>query len=299
VGLYAGLTGLLTLALWAAGMSRFPALLHAMTVISCGGFSTADASVGAWRNPAVDWVVLAGMLIGGSPFMVYLNLVDQRWQAARRNRQLRLFLKIFLMATLVLGLWLIIERDAKPLPAIRHAAFTVASVLTGSGFATLDWGRWEGLPVTLLFFLTFVGGCAGSTSGGIKIFRFQILYANARTQMIKLLHPNAVVLPVYDKHQIPEEISESVLGFLFVYALSFAVVAMGLGLVGLDFWTALSASASALANLGPGFSPVIGPLAGYGALPDAAKALLAAAMLFGRLEMFVFLALFARGFWRR
>lgn len=297
-GLYAGLTGILTLLLWAAGMSRFPALLHAMTVISCGGFSTADGSIGAWHDPAVDWVVLAGMLMGGAPFMVYLNLAEQRWQAARRNRQLRLYLRLFLTASLVLALWLIIERDAKPLPAIRHAAFTVASVLTGSGFATLDWGRWDGLPVALLFFLTFVGGCAGSTSGGIKIFRFQLLFANGKAQLVKLLHPRAVVVPFYDKHQIPEEVSESVLGFLFVYSLSFVAVAMGLGMVGLDLWTALSASASALANLGPGFSPAIGPLAGYGALPDPAKILLAAAMLFGRLEMFVFLALFAKGFWR-
>ncbi|MDR3437620.1 TrkH family potassium uptake protein [Telmatospirillum sp.] len=298
VGLYAGLTGFLTLLLWAAGMSRFPALIHAMTTISCGGFSTADGSIGSWHNPAVDWVMLLGMLIGGSPFMIYLHLVEQRWQTARKNRQLRLYLRIFLSASLILALWLIIEQDAKPLPALRHAAFTAASVMTGSGFATLDWGQWSGLPVALLFFLTFVGGCAGSTAGGIKIFRFQILFANARAQMVRMLHPSAVVLPHYDKRQIPEMISESVLGFLFVYAVSFSVVAMGLGLVGLDFWTSLSASASALANLGPGLAPSIGPLAGYAGLPDAAKVLLAAAMLFGRLEMFVFLALFAKGFWR-
>ncbi len=298
VGLYAGLTGLLTLALWAAGMSRFPALLHAMTTISCGGFSTADGSIGSWHNPAVDWVVLLGMLMGGAPFIIYLQLVEQRWQVARKNRQLRLYLLYFLAASLVLSLWLIIEQEAKPLPALRHAAFTVASVMTGTGFATWDWGAWSGLPVVMLFFLSFVGGCAGSTAGGIKIFRFQILYANARVQLAKLLHPHAVVLPSYDKKPIPDQVAESVLGFLFVYCLSFAVLAMGLGLLGLDFRTALSASVSALGNLGPGLTPSIGPMAGYGAFPDAVKGLLSTAMLFGRLEMFLFLALFAREFWR-
>jgi trk system potassium uptake protein TrkH len=171
-------------------------------------------------------------------------------------------------------------------------------VMTGSGFATLDWGQWSGLPVAVLFFLTLMGGCAGSTAGGIKIFRIQILYANARMQMSRLLHPHAVALPHYDKKPIPDAVAESVLGFLFIYALSFAVVAMGLGMVGLDFWTSLSAAAAALANLGPGLAPTIGPLAGFAALPDAAKALLVAAMLFGRLEMFIFLALFSREFWK-
>ncbi|HXP96355.1 MAG TPA: TrkH family potassium uptake protein [Telmatospirillum sp.] len=299
MGLYAGLTGTLTLLLWAAGMSRFPALLHAMSTISCGGFSTSAGSIGSWHNPAIDWVMLLGMLLGGAPFIIYMQIAEQRWQIARRNRQLRLYLIYFLIASLILALWLILEQDLKPLPALRHAAFTAASVMTGSGFATLDWGRWTGLPVAILFFLTFVGGCAGSTSGGIKIFRFQILYANARGQMNRLLHPHAVILPHYDKKPIPDTVVESVLGFLFIYALSFAVVAMGLGMVGLDFWTSLSAAASALANLGPGLTPSISPLTGFAALHDAAKILLALAMLFGRLEMFIFLALFAKGFWKK
>ncbi|PKU26123.1 TrkH family potassium uptake protein [Telmatospirillum siberiense] len=298
MGLYAGLTGLLTLLLWTAGMSRFPALLHAMSTISSGGFSTSDGSIGSWRNPAIDWVILFGMLLGGAPFIVYLQIAEQRWQTARKNRQLRLYLRLFLTASLILALWLIIEQNAKPLVAIRHAAFTAASVMTGSGFATLDWAQWSGVPMAVLFFLTFVGGCAGSTSGGIKIFRFQILYANARIQMSRLLHPHGVTLPQYDKRPIPDAVAESVLGFLFIYALSFVVVAMGLGMVGMDFWTSMSASASALANLGPGLTPAVGPMNGFSGLPDAAKLLLSAAMLFGRLEMFIFLALFAKGFWR-
>jgi trk system potassium uptake protein TrkH len=152
--------------------------------------------------------------------------------------------------------------------------------------------------VAVLFFLTFVGGCAGSTAGGFKVFRLQILYANAHAQMIRLLQPHAVLLPQYDKKPIPDAVADSILGFLFVYMMAFAVVAMALGLVGLDFWSSVSAAAAALANLGPGLTQQVGPLTGYGGVPDAAKWILAAAMLFGRLEIFTLLVLFSRSFWK-
>ena len=298
LGIYTGMTVLLTLLLWMAGMSRFPSLLHAMTTISCGGFSTSDGSIGHWRSPAVDWVILAGMGLGGAPFIIYLQLAQKRWRAALRNTQLRWYGVAMLTSAVLIGLWLYVGQDVKPLPALRHGLFTAASVMTGTGFATLDWGRWTGFPMAILFFLSFVGGCAGSTAGGVKLFRLQILYATARAQMVRLLMPNAVVLPQYEARPIPEMVAESVLGYLFVYSLSFALLAMALGMVGLDFVSSISAAAGALANLGPGFGAAVGPMNGFGNLPDAAKWLLAAGMLFGRLEMFAVLALFYRGFWR-
>jgi trk system potassium uptake protein TrkH len=278
-------------------MSRFPALLHAMTAISCGGFSTSDGSIGSWHDPAVDWVILLGMMLGGAPFLVHLQVAQGRWRAALRNSQLQWYGFILTLATLIVTLWLLLLTDIKPLPAFRHAAFSVASVMTGTGFATLDWTQWSGSPLAILFFLTLLGGCAGSAAGGLKVFRLQILTATARLQMVRLIHPHAVVLPQYDGKPVSDPVAESVLGFLFVYMLSFAVLAMALGLLGLDFTSAISASASALANLGPGLSPAVGPMTGYAALPDAAKWLLSAAMLFGRLEMFLFLAVFSRTFW--
>jgi trk system potassium uptake protein TrkH len=299
VGIYLFLTVLFTLLLWLAGMSRFPALLHALTTVSCGGFSTSDASVGTWHNAAVDWTILLGMACGGAPFMVHLQLAQGRWRTALRNTQLRWYLTILAAATLVITFWLLFCTDVKPLPAVRHAAFTVVSIMTGTGFATLDWAQWWGLPVAILFFLTLLGGCAGSTAGGFKVFRLQILVVNARTQMARLVQPHAVLLAQYEGKPVADPVAESVLGFLFVYILSFAALAIALGILGLDFVSAVSASASALANLGPGLSPAIGPLAGYAALPDAAKWLLAGGMLFGRLEMFLILALFARTFWEQ
>jgi trk system potassium uptake protein TrkH len=291
-GLYVALTIALTLLLWIAGMHRFSALLHAMSTISCGGFSTADGSIGAWHRAGIDWVILFGMLLGGAPFVVYLQLAQRRWRDAWANRQLPWYFAIFLAATAAIALWLWFHLGLKPLPALRHAAFAAASVMTGTGYATLDYARWSGFPAVVLLFLAFVGGCAGSTAGGIKVFRVRILFVTMRDQFIRLLHPHAVL------DSVPDPIAESVLGYLFVYALAFAVVAMGLGAFGLDFFAAVSTAASALANLGPGLVPEVGPMAGYAHLAEPAKWLLAATMLFGRLEMFVLLVLFTPSFWR-
>jgi trk system potassium uptake protein TrkH len=289
---YAGLTVLLAILLHLAGMGGMAAVLHAMSTISCGGFSTSDGSIGTWKLPAVHWIIMVGMLLGGAPFVVYLQLLQRRWRAALANRQLPWYLAIFAAATAVITLWAWLGYGMRLLPALRHAAFAAASVMTGTGYATLDYTRWGGLPVTMLFFLAFVGGCAGSPAGGIKVFRVRILFATMRVQLIRLLHPHAVLDAVSDP------VAESVLGYLFVYAIAFAVVALGLGALGLDFFAAVSAAASSLADLGPGLAPSVGPLAGYAHLAEPAKWLLSASMLFGRLEMFILLVLFMPSFWR-
>lgn len=295
---YLCLTLLLFLLLWIAGMTPLTALIHAMGSISCGGFSSSDQSIGHWHSPAIDWVILLGMALGGAPFILHWQIARGRWRQVAGNSQLRWYLGLILLAALAITLWLVIAQDAKPLPALRHSLFAVTSVLTGTGFATWDWSRWTGFPLAILFLLTFVGGCAGSTSGGLKIFRLQLLLANAKLQLRRLLSPNAVLLPEFDGRPVSEEIGESVLGYLFVYILSFALLAMALSLVGMEFAPALGAAAAALANLGATISPSLGPLASFALLPTAAKWLLAAGMIFGRLEFFLLLALFSRNFWR-
>jgi len=299
LAVYVGLTVILGLLLWAAGMPWFPSILHAMSTISCGGFSTSDTSVGHWRSPNVDWVILIGMLLGGAPFVVHWQIVRRQWRQVGRNSQLKGYLAAILLASLAIAVWLVFERNEKPLPALRHSLFAVTSVMTGTGYATTrDWSVWDGFPLAMLFLLTFIGGCAGSTAGGIKVFRVQVLFANARLQFRRMLHPHAVLVPRFEGQTVSEAAAESVLGFLFVYILTFALLAMALALVGLGFSEALGAAASALANLGPAISPDLGPLSSYGPLPDAAKWLLSAAMLFGRLELFLLLALFSRDFWQ-
>jgi trk system potassium uptake protein TrkH len=298
LAVYAGLTVILGLLLWLAGMPPFPALLQALSTISCGGFASSDASIGHWHNPGVDWVVLIGMLLGGAPFVVHWQILRRSWREVGRNSQVKAYLSAIILASLAITLWLVIEQNAKPLPALRHSLFAVTSVMTGTGYATLDWSRWTGFPLAMLFVLTFIGGCAGSTAGGIKIFRVQVLFANARLQFRRMLHPHAVLIPRFEGQTVSEAAAESVLGFLFVYILSFALLAMALALVGMGFVPALAAAAASLANLGAGISPDVGPLSSFAPLPEAAKWLLSAAMLFGRLELFLLLALFSRDFWQ-
>ena len=299
LGAYAGLTGALALLLWLAGMTGFEALAHAMSTISTGGFSTSDASVGHFNSAAIEMIISLGMVIGGLPFLLFFQMTQGNARAMLRDGQLRWYFGLMALGIAGVTVWLTGSRGLAPLDALRHGAFTVASVMTGTGLFTLEYGQWGGMPAAILFFLAFVGGCAGSTTGGIKVFRFQFLFADALVQMRRLLRPHAVLIPTFNRRPIPEEVLGSVMGFLFVYTLSFAMLAMALAFLGLDFVTAITGAASALANLGPGLGGEIGAGGSYAALPDAAKWLLAGGMLFGRAEMFVILVLFVPAFWRQ
>ena len=299
LGVYAGITGVLALMLWAAGMTGFEALAHAMSTISTGGFSTSDSSIGHFSNAAIDLIIILGMVIGGLPFLLFFQMTQGNAKAVLRDGQLRWYFGLMALGIAGVSLWLAGSRGLAPLDALRHGAFTVVSVMTGTGLFTLEYGQWGGMPAAILFFLAFVGGCAGSTTGGIKVFRFQFLFADALVQMRRLLRPHAVLIATFNRRPIPEDVLGSVMGFLFVYALSFAMLAMALGFLGLDFMTAITGAASALANLGPGLGGEIGAGGSYAAVPDAAKWLLAGGMVFGRVELFTILVLFVPAFWRQ
>lgn len=296
--IYIALTAGLALALWLAGMSGFDAVTHAMTTISTGGFSNWRGSVGHLDSVAIELIILVGMVLGGMPFLLFVQAFRGRLRVVLRDGQLRWYLAILAVAALVVTLWLWSGRGLSLGQSIRYGAFTVASVMTGTGFHTIDFTDWAGLPLTILFFLTFVGGCAGSTTAGLKVFRLQILLANARVQAARLLGPHAVLIPYYNRKPITDDVADSVTGFLLVYALTFAVLAMALAMLGLDFTTAISGAASAIANVGHGQGASIGPTGTFAGLPDAAKWLLAGGMLLGRLEMFMVLVLFVPSFWR-
>jgi trk system potassium uptake protein TrkH len=217
-----------------------------------------------------------------------------------RDTQVRWFLAVVALSVGLMTLYLAVVRaeDVAFAQALRLAAFNVVSVITGTGYATSDWGLWGSFALGTMFFLMFVGGCAGSTTCGIKIFRFQVLYATAQAQMKKLLHPHGVFIAYYNRKPIPPGVSESVMAFFFMFVLCFAVLAMALALMGLDFITAVSGAATAIANVGPGLGPVIGPAGTFAPLPDGAKWLMSLGMLIGRLELFTVLILLAPGFWR-
>ncbi|MCH8917072.1 MAG: TrkH family potassium uptake protein [Proteobacteria bacterium] len=296
--LYIALTAICAALYWVAGMSGFEAITHAMTTIATGGFSTRDGSLGAFNSAAIDWVAVAFMILGSLPFVLYLQAVRGNLMPLIRDSQVRWFLIIAATAVTLMIVWQTLINGVRFGEAVRFVTFNGVSIMTGTGYSSTDFGLWGAFPVATFFFLMFVGGCAGSTTCGLKVFRLQVLYANTVSQISKLIQPHGVFIPHFNRRPIPAEASESVLSFFFVYIMAFGALAMGLGWMGLDFITAVSGAASAIANVGPGLGPVIGPSGTYASLPDAAKWLLSFGMLLGRLELFTVLVLFTPAFWR-
>ena len=296
--IYLFLTVICAGALWFAGLSGFDAITHSMTTIATGGFSTHDASIAHFNNVTVDIIVTLGMFMGSLPFLLYLSAVRGSPGSLFRDSQVQWFVTVLAVVIILVAGWLWIDIGLSPLRAIQLSSFNVVSIMTGTGYATAGFDTWGSLAVPVFFFIMFIGGCAGSTTCGIKVFRFQVLYAAAKAQFGNLAQPNGVFIPYYNRNPIPDDVIKSVLSFFFVFGVTFAVLAMGLALLGLDFLTSISGAASAIANVGPGLGPIIGPEGNYVSLPDAAKWLLSAGMLLGRLELFTVMVLFTRAFWR-
>ena len=303
--LYITLTLICMVAYRLAGMSLFDALCHAMTTIATGGFSTHNLSFGHFHQflspaqaTAIDWIAVTFMLLGAMPFVLYIQALRGQPSALFRDTQVGWFLSIVVIGVIALAAWQILELGSQASISIRYAAFNVVSIITGTGFATTDYNNWGGFAVATFFLLMFIGGCAGSTSCGIKVFRFQVLYATARTQVSRLMQPHGVFIPYYNRRPIPEDVTNSVMGFFFLFVVSFGVLVLLLSALGLDFVTAISGAATSIANVGPGLGQTIGPAGNFEPLPDAAMWIMSAGMLLGRLELFTVLILFAPSFWR-
>jgi trk system potassium uptake protein TrkH len=297
--IYAALTVAAAAMYMALGMTPFDGVAHAMTSIATGGYSTHDASFRYWADtPAIHWATSGVMVLGSVPFVQYLRAVRGDALALVRDEQVQWLVMILAGAIAITAAVLIINGVLPSEGALRHGTFNVISVMTGTGYASADFYAWGGFVPVLMFILMFIGGCAGSTTCGMKIFRVQIVYAEARVQMRRLMQPNGVFIPYYNHHPIPDAVARSVMGFFFFYMLSFGVLALALGLMGLDFITAISGAATAISNVGPGLGPTIGPAGTFAPLPDAAKWVLAAGMILGRLELFTVLVLFSPAFWR-
>ncbi|MGP1256825.1 MAG: TrkH family potassium uptake protein [Kiloniellales bacterium] len=295
---YVAMTALAALILGYLGMGAFDAVAHAMTSIATGGYSTRDGSIGHFDSAAIDYAICVFMILGSVPFVLYLRAVRGDLLALLRDAQVRWMLAILAVAIAILVIELARNEIMQPEQGLRYAAFNAISIMTGTGYATTAFDTWGGFAMSMFFMLMFVGGCAGSTTCGIKIFRFQVLAAIAGAQLKRLMQPNGVFIPYYNGRPIPEGVSISVMSFFFFFAATFGFLAVALGLIGLDFVTALSGAASAIANVGPGLGETIGPAGTYAPLPDAAKWLLSAGMLLGRLELFTVLVLFMPHFWR-
>lgn len=296
--IYLVFTAIWMAAYWMAGMTGFEAVAHAMTTIATGGFSTSDSSFAHFDSALIDAIATLGMLIGALPFILFLRTLQGDVGALFSDTQVQWFLTTVIALILLAASWLWLSNHVYPLRALQLASFNIVSVITGTGFATDDFSQWGSFANPLFFLIMFIGGCAGSTTCGIKVFRFQILYASARTQIRHLLQPSGVFIPYYNRRPISDEVIVSVLSFFFMWFFSFSLLALALGLLGLDFLTALSAAATSIANVGPALGSVAGPSSTFQSLPDAAKWLMTGGMLLGRLELFTVIVLFSRTFWR-
>jgi trk system potassium uptake protein TrkH len=295
---YLGLTAIWWLGLWLLGMTGFDAIIHAMTTIATGGYSSSDGSVGAFGSRAIEVFIIAGMLMGSMPFLYYLRIVRAGSLMVFRDSQVKCFLAVVLISSLSVSFWLWNEQHEPLVDALIVGTFNTVSLMTGTGYTSGDYQSWGAFPIVVLFFLMFVGGCAGSTSCGIKIFRFQVLFSTVKAQFRRLLQPHGIFVPHYNNRPVQDDVIQSVMNFFFLFIAVFVVLAIALGSLGLDYMTAITGAATAICNVGPAMGPILGPTGTFTSLPDTAKWLLSAGMLFGRLEIFTVLVLFLPSFWR-
>lgn len=296
--LYLAGTALVALGYWLVGMNGFDAVTHAMTTIATGGYANYDASFSAFEGVGIPIVATFGMVLGSLPFIAYLKAIKASPRIALRDPQARGFVitaTAFVLFVLASRSWS--DVDA-PVYFIAESAFNVVSIMTGTGYAIGDFEAWGAFATPTFLVLMFVGGCAGSTTCSIKIFRFQVLFAAAQSQLRRLARPHRVAPARYAGKSLTTETINSVMAFFFLYIVCFMGLAVALSLTGVDGMTAISGAASAISNVGPGLGPEIGPTGNYAGLPNAAKWLLSAGMLAGRLELFTVLILLMPRFWR-
>ncbi len=280
----------------AGGMTAFEAICHALTTISTGGYSTSDASFGHFDSGFLQWAGTLFMLTGAVPFAWYIRALNRR---VFTSEQVGRFLAFLALATAVLTLWRVATSDSPVEEALRQSAFNIVSVVTTTGYATTDYTTWGAFAVVFFFFLTAVGGCTGSTAGGAKMMRWIILIRRLRHQTRTIHSPHSVDVTRYEGKPVEDEVLNGVMAFFTLYVLTVGILAILLGLAGLDLTTAISGSLTAVANVGPGVGEIIGPAGNFASLPDAAKILLCFGMYVGRLEMLTVYILLTRAFWRQ
>lgn len=284
---------------WLAGMTPLDAVVHAMSSMATGGFANSDASFGVYQDrPLILWLASFFMLCGALPFVLFIRALRDTPQVLWQDQQVRGLLGLLLVVILGLTLYRVVGGVAF-FEALTQVAFNVISVVTTTGYASDDYTQWGPLAVTTFFFITFVGGCSGSTSGGIKIFRFQIGVLMLVNQLRYLVHPSGVFAQRYNGRPLNDEVVRAVIAFSFFFFLTVAVLSLALAALGLDMVTAITGASTALTNVGPGLGEVIGPSGNFASLPDAAKWLLCVGMLMGRLEILTVLVLLMPFFWRK
>jgi len=294
--IYSTLTIICALTYKILGMNFFDSLTHSMTTIATGGFSNYNQSIGYFNSIPIETSAMIFIILGSLPFIAYIKFLSGNKKIFISDIQIRTFLKTILFSIIILSVYLIIN-DVNELN-LRNILFNVISILTGTGYVNAQFDGWGSFPLVLFLILMFIGGCAGSTTCGIKIFRFQILYSFITNQLKKTIYPKGIFVLKYDKNPVDNKFISSIISFIYMYLVIFFILTALLSLTGLDFVTAISGAATSISNVGPGLGPIIGPNGNFSSLPDISKWILSLGMILGRLELFAILVLFLPSFWR-
>jgi len=294
--IYSTLTFLCAIFYKIFGMSYFDSLTHSMTTIATGGFSNYNASIGYFDSAYIESISMIFILLGSLPFIAYIKFLNGDRQIFKVDSQIKSFFKIIIFSIIILTAYLSLDNFNQL--QLRSVFFNVISIITGTGYVNDQFDNWGSFTIVLFLILMFIGGCAGSTTCGIKVFRFQILYLFIKNQIKQIIYPKGIFVIKYGQNSINEKFIASIISFIFFYFLIFFCLSALLSLTGLDFITSVSGAATSISNVGPGLGSTIGPNGNFSSLPDLSKWILTIGMILGRLELFAILILFVPSFWR-
>ena len=281
------------------GMSLFDSVTHSMTTLATGGFSNYNESIGYFNSASIEITSVIFIILGSIPFIAYIKFLNGDKKIFISDTQIITFIKIIFFSIIFLYIYLVIFNKSLSEVSLRSISFNVISILTGTGYITKDFDQWGNFPLVFFLILMFIGGCAGSTACGIKIFRVQLLFRFIVNELKKIIYPRGIFIIKYDNNNIDEKFMSSVISFIYLYIFIFFIIAALLSLTGLDFTTSISAAATSISNVGPGLGETIGPNGNFYKLSNISKWILSLSMILGRLELFAILVLFIPSFWRK
>ena len=297
--IYAGLTFLCAFFYKIFGMNFFDSLTHSMTTIATGGFSNYNSSIGYFDSALIEITSIIFIILGSIPFIAYIKFLSGDKKIFISDSQIRSFIKIIIASIFILFFYLAFQSKTFSEVSLRSIVFNVVSILTGTGYVTQEFDNWGNFPLIFFLILMFIGGCAGSTACGIKIFRVQILYLFLINQLKKIIYPRGIFVIKYGNSNVDDKFMSSIISFIYLYIIIFFLITTLLSLNGLDFVTSISGAATSISNVGPGLGDFIGPNGNFSQLPDASKWILSVGMILGRLELFAILVLFLPSFWQK
>jgi trk system potassium uptake protein TrkH len=296
-GIYVLLTGAEVILLLVGGMNLFDALCHSFATLATGGFSPKNASIAFYQSPFIEYVIIVFMFLGGTNFALHYFALHGKLTAYIKDSEFRFYITFILITVALIALYLFLINGQTLESAFRHSAFSIMTILSSTGFITVDYEKWAPFFTHFFLFLLLFGACAGSTSGGVKMVRYQLLLKNSFLELKRLIHPSAVLPVRHNGKTVPQEIITKVAAFVLLYLAIFGISSLMLSMMGLELTSAMGSVAACMGNIGPGLGST-GPVTNFSSVPDPGKWLLSFNMLLGRLEIYTVLMILSPTFWR-